>query len=129
MKNKIGLLVILFILILMAVTNTTKREYTNFVKNKYAQQAGRTADKSFLLQIDNTFNNNTTQVKNCILFSIYKTSIGEDNFQAIGVFRTFTFTPKIGSLLMALGIIIAAVIAIILVLRSNAEDKNVSGSV
>lgn len=90
---KKGIAIIMFILLLAAVANPSKADYTNWVTEKMQAEAQAQNDdfvKFGVMFLGPTIISEATQTKNMIFFTIFTTKISAQNkIVTVGAFKTF----------------------------------------
>ncbi|MFD2168566.1 DUF4850 domain-containing protein [Tumebacillus lipolyticus] len=89
-RKKIVLLIVLFLLGLMAMTNPSKVEYTSWAKEKaMAKSEGLLEKVLTTLFVDSTFES-STQTSNFVFFTVFSTEISKnEKVKVIGLFHNF----------------------------------------
>lgn len=75
MKKLVVVICIMFVVILMVMTNPNKSDYVNWIQESSIAQTNNSLGKGLIALIGNPVFNSSTLSKNFVLFSIYKTSV------------------------------------------------------
>ena len=89
-NKKIVVLSLFSILILLCVfTNPNKTEYVNWSIETLQSQRPNILEKGLINIVGEKFISNTTTTKNCIVFSIYRTQVKDEQLTTIGILKNF----------------------------------------
>lgn len=87
--KKIFAIVILFLLILAAITNPTKPEYVTWLKEKAIQDSNNALSTGVISLLGGSLIDSGTAPKNFVFFTIFTTNISGENAKVIGLFHNF----------------------------------------
>lgn len=92
-KNKTNFLIILiFLVIILVITNPTKAEYIEWVKQQVAVSSNTDFERAIVYLIGNSLLDSTTFTQNFVIFTLFKTNIDESHsYIAIGILKNFIY--------------------------------------
>ncbi len=83
------LAIALLVLILLAVTNPSKEEYTAWLQEKIEAKTENSIMKGVVSLFGESIIENATTTQNFIIFSIYNVSLDGKKIKILGVFKNF----------------------------------------
>jgi hypothetical protein len=93
-KNLIGILFVVLIIILMAVTNPSKNAYDEWAKSQLSSTTDNSLAKGVIELIGAPIIDQATTKSNYILFSLFQTSYQGNTIKTIGLFNNFILISK-----------------------------------
>ena len=89
MKKIFALTVIIFVLVIAAVTNPTKVDYVTWMKEKVIKESNNMLVTGAVSLLGNSLIESTTTSQNLVFFSIFNTNINGQNSKVVGLFHNF----------------------------------------
>ncbi len=90
MKKLSFLIIIAFLLIVMAICNPSKSEYSNWLKEQVSEQNDNILVQGIVALAGGTIIDSYTKTHNYVFFSVFDTNIsGEKTLKVIGIFNNF----------------------------------------
>lgn len=90
MKGKvISFVLILFVLVIMAITNPTKADYVSWIKEQATRQTDNSISAGLISLFGGTLIDSETTTKNFIFFTIFTTNAENKNAVTVGLFHNF----------------------------------------
>ena len=131
MSKLMVLICVMFVIILMVITNPSKNDYINWIKETSITQNVNSLDKGLISLIGNPLFDSSTLSRNFILFSIYTTYISDNNdMNTMGVANNFIqITPQSRYIILVIylcliSLVSAAILYLLLPLVSKTRLKD-----
>lgn len=114
--RKTFLIILLFLTIILAVTNPTKQDYIDWAKQAVVNNSNSNFEKAFVDLIGGSILNDVTITKNFVIFSLFETNIDEtQKYITVGILKNFiSLNDDLGLLIIIL--LVNLIIAIIILM-------------
>lgn len=89
MKKLIRALIVIAIVIVATISNPPKEEYVSFAVEKMSDSTDNWLEVGAINLFGDTMLDLTTTSKDYLVFTVYTTTIDEEEFKVLGVFNNF----------------------------------------
>lgn len=93
------LIIIIGLLIVMGVTNPTKQEYASWAKEQLMESSKDKLEQGLIGIMAQPLIENMTVQHNYILFSVFETKNGKEEYTTIGILKNFIPIPEVTNLI------------------------------
>ncbi|AGK96495.1 hypothetical protein [Clostridium pasteurianum] len=127
MKKYIGIFIIMFIVLILVITNTKKTDYVSWLKEKAISQTNNGIEQGSIELLGGAVIDSSTKSYNCIIFSVYSTNLPNNpNLVVIGILGNFLPMSTNNNLHIFIIYLAAISIISILVLSFVIREKKIT---
>lgn len=102
MKDRKLLVITIFILLIMGVTNPSKDDYVSWTRDQVVGESTYSFGKASAAKVIASDIENSTTATNLVFISIYETKLGNDSGKTLGMFKGFIPLNENNWILLAL---------------------------